>query len=852
MRTWRLTASDPRNLVISADARLGETDYTDDHIWELTLGGGEPSALSLQTTFGLRARSFRMFPRFRGSEPGSANYASILDPNEFRTAPTIELVYPNYLALTFTPLPGIDVKAEYWVPQSHAVAGLVQVTNGASSRRKIQVDWLSILAPGVSSGAGRAATSRSNGERMAAQEIDGCMALAGRTGNLHPVIFLTGGAMPDTPIYPGLTLTYELAPGETCQFAWAQAALAERSASLNLARSQASLLISQDWEALRAHLIMSNANQVEIYTGDPDWDIAFHLAQKTARSLIVGPTGHLPERTFVQVRQPDHGFSLRGDGSDYSHLWSGQPALDAYFLADLLLPGAASLAQGFLVNFLATAGDQPGQVNWRAGPASQPGRRLAFPILAHLAWRIYAVSHDQMFLQAVYPGLLAFIQEWLSNRHDRDQDGLPEWDDPLQAGFDEHPLFSRSTGQAVGLDITTIESPALAALLASECRALEDIAACLGLQLPMGLVERWEQLQQAAQAGWDEAGGCYRLRDRDSHATPALLLLGERLGAGLIPVQQEFDPPARLLVEIQIGSAEEQSRHRSPVAFAYGRIAGPRRENPRSSTANPRRFIEQLPAEKFSWDPERGIFTGDRLYSYIEKLDVQELGPADRVRVYRAGCQELDISLLLPVWAGLADKTQATRLVGETITNPARFWKPAGLVLYASAPGATAPESDRAAEVVDLPWNALVGAGLVRQGFRQEAAELLQRLMPAIIETLKREGAFYQRYRAEDGQGTGEKNALTGLPPVGFFLETLGVRLSEPRTPGQMPEIELTGFNPFPWPVTVKYRGVTIVRQKKKTIVIFPDGQTTEVDADSDTWPAHSLRIAYTAGVTQP
>ncbi|MCC7130869.1 MAG: hypothetical protein IT297_10780, partial [Anaerolineae bacterium] len=75
----------------------------------------------------------------------------------------------------------------------------------------------------------------------------------------------------------------------------------------------------------------------------------------------------------------------------------------------------------------------------------------------------------------------------------------------------------------------------------------------------------------------------------------------------------------------------------------------------------------------------------------------------------------------------------------------------------------------------------------------------------------------------ETGQPAGEFNSLSGLAPLGLFLETLGVRLISSKKVG------LTGFNPFPWLVTVKYRGITILRQKDKTIVIFPDSQTVTV-----------------------
>jgi hypothetical protein len=95
--------------------------------------------------------------------------------------------------------------------------------------------------------------------------------------------------------------------------------------------------------------------------------------------------------------------------------------------------------------------------------------------------------------------------------------------------------------------------------------------------------------------------------------------------------------------------------------------------------------------------------------------------------------------------------------------------------------------------------------------------------MNAIIQTLKREGAFRRYYQSYTGQGSGERNSLNGLAPLGLFLEVLGVRLISPQS------VSLVGFNPFPWPVTVKYRGMTILRQKEKTIVVFQDGQTVVV-----------------------
>jgi hypothetical protein len=95
MRDWSLAPGDPLCLTIAADSRLAIPDYLNDHIWELVLGGGDPPALPLQTTYGLRARSARIFPRF------SENGKSISDPASFALPPTIRRFYPNFIIVEY-------------------------------------------------------------------------------------------------------------------------------------------------------------------------------------------------------------------------------------------------------------------------------------------------------------------------------------------------------------------------------------------------------------------------------------------------------------------------------------------------------------------------------------------------------------------------------------------------------------------------------------------------------------------------------------------------------------------------------------------------------------------------------
>ena len=113
MRDWSLAPGNPLYLTLAADSRLSDPDYLNDHIWELVLGGGEPPALSLYTTYGLRAKAMRVFPRF------SEGKTSVNNPSAFALPPTIRRFYPNFLIVDYSPLPNIDVSTEYWVMESN-------------------------------------------------------------------------------------------------------------------------------------------------------------------------------------------------------------------------------------------------------------------------------------------------------------------------------------------------------------------------------------------------------------------------------------------------------------------------------------------------------------------------------------------------------------------------------------------------------------------------------------------------------------------------------------------------------------------------------------------------------------
>lgn len=782
MREWALKSGDPLSLALVSDARLGQTDYTDDQIWELTLGGGEPLGLALQTTFGLRARAFRIFPRF------SEGDATMTDPADFARPPVLRRLFPNYILLDFSPFPDIDVTAELWVPEPHTVAGRYFLMNRSERDRNIRLEIIGQLTPNP-------------GQRMAPIEIQATTVLAGQTGNLFPLIFVTGGPETGTGSYPSLLQAISLPPGEAHQIVWTHAARLRLEESFTQAREVA----ARKWDAEQTYLELLNASQIEIFTGNPDWDAAFMLTQRNAYSLLAGPGSSLPNISFILARQPDQGYSIRGDGSDYNHLRNGQTPLDTFYLAGLLLPGGVQIIKNILLNFLAVQ-NEDGFIDWKPGLAGQSSHILATPILATLAWRVYEIERDPKFLEEHFSPLLKFFHAWFQPAHDRDSDGIPEWDHLSQSGTEEHPSYSRWYEWSHGIEISTAESPALSAFLYQECQCLKQIATVLGVteELP-GLENTAERLRLAVEIAWDPERCSYHDVDRDSHFSTRKESLGEHNGSGVLWVNRKFEQPVRLLIHID--SATGVNCHPSLIVHGI------------SATGQPR--LKKIPEERFKWFLGRGIFTGERIYQAIEQVEILNLQPEDHIEIYSAGYEQLDQTALLPIWAGIPDSERTRIVVEQTITNPHRFWRPFGLPACIDSP--TAPDAV-VCQSTNLIWNTLIGEGLVRYGYRDLAAELVTRLMNSVAQNLKTFKAFRNNYHTETGQGVGERNTLQGLAPLGMFLNTLGVQLISPQ------QVMLSGFNPFPWPITVKYRGLTVLRLKEKSTVIFPDGQTITID----------------------
>ena len=820
MRTWSLGTGDPLVLSLAADFRLCLPDYVNDHIWELETSGGDPPAISLRTTYGLRARMMRIFPRFiYGGQ-------ILSDPRAFSQPVRLRRFFPNSYSLDFSILPGIAVTADYWVPDSHSVAGRLTITNQREDPLSLLLELCGQLVP-------------LDGQSLAPISTHSVNILSGQTADLAPVLFLTGGPQPGPGPYPSLILDLALASSGSRTVTWSLASLATSKESFEVARG----IAARPWEAEQARIELVNASQtVEVFTGDLDWDAAFALTQKTAFSLFMGSSTYLPHPSFVITRQPDQGYSPRGDGSDYPHLWSGQPPLEMKTLANLT-PGAPRLAEGLLRNYLSIQG-KDGFVDWKPGLVGQRGRWLATPLLATLAWQTFQRTGDIEFLREVQPGLEAFLNCWFDANHDRDGDGFPEWDHPQQSGFEDNPAFSLWQAEGQGADITCTESPALGALLCMETLALSRIAETLNLTKNQ---EQWEKeagrLRRLVGECWDADASLYHLRDRVSHQCPEGKVLAHQFGSGRLTVHQTFPQPVRLLVRLEL----EGETTRRPMVSLHGQ----------DGEINQVEHLKQL---DFRWGTQLAVATTRELYTSLAEVEISGLENTDQLTVSVMDLSAEEITLFLPLLAGIPSTRRALNIV-ERALHPAkrfrgRFGIPACEIIPVPARGEGSPvlaqgeaapdvTSDLVRQAVHIPWNALIGEGMLGYGLRDEAARLTERLMNGVIQNLKDQHGFARAYHATSGMGLGERNPVQGLAPLGLFLDTLGVRLELSRVDrGSTPapgvssiarmRVILSGKNPFPWPVTVKYRGLTVTRRAENTEIVFPNGQTVTLDDPTD------------------
>lgn len=161
---------------------------------------------------------------------------------------------------------------------------------------------------------------------------------------------------------------------------------------------------------------------------------------------------------------------------------------------------------------------------------------------------------------------------------------------------------------------------------------------------------------------------------------------------------------------------------------------------------------ERRKAVQTMWNDEDGFY-----YDYDERTGKQIFVKS--------------VSCLLPLWAGIADKEQARRLVYEHILNPNEFWRPYPIpALAASEPGYSSEhlEGDIGCNWRANTWvptNYMIMHGLLNYGYKDIAEYIAYKTRELIRKSGDRE-----YYLTETGEGTG-LNPFWGWTLLGYFME---------------------------------------------------------------------------------
>jgi hypothetical protein len=786
LRRWTFSEPVPFPLELAADFRLRPTDYVDDQCWEVLPGAGESPALALQTRYGGRAGLVSLVPMW--VHEGRPIYQT----QAYAVPPSLTHFAPGYLCLQAAITPHIALQAEYWALDSHSVGASFTLTNSHAADLQIQLDLIGFVG------------SQQKEQKTATIPLppDGIALALGTLANIQPVVVLEGAAAALTSSSGKISRALTIPKGGQIAVRFVHAALG--SAAASLAHAQQGL--AENWTEAFQRIDQSAAALPDFHTGDEGRDLLLAWSACLLVNAFFKPTTSLPYASLVATRSSGRGYSPRRDGSDYDRSWNGQSPLLAYPAALAIATTHPAAAQGVIRNFLAL--QQPdGWIDSKPGLGGQKQGSLCLPILARLTWGIFQLTEDAAFLRDVFPGLLKHFARWFQKDVDSDGDGLPEWQSEAQTGYVFTPTFATWQGWGQGADIRRVEAPDLAAYLLSEARSLKEIAYFLrDTQAEAQLDTRINALQTALGSLWSAEGGHFAYRDRDTHTTTnGQAILTDARGTDELLPAQPLTPPNRLIVK----------------------VAGGVNLTPRMTLkldgldANGAAISETTDATGFVWSGGRGVYTSQHVYAQIDRATFTGLSRAYRVDVASMDTTALDISALLPLWAGGIAPEQATATLAR-LTDSAHFWQPSGVSMNSARDARFDPRGASGSGAV-WPYGVnLMGEALIEMGEMATAATLLERYLTALQTALKARSAFSEFLASDAPLGLGETHHLAGIAPLYLLLRSYGIRILSPT------KVWAGGAYTWPAPVNVRQYGVLVKRNREGTRIEFPSGSIVE------------------------
>lgn len=747
---------------LATDYHSAEVDLTDDQVWELS-ASGDPPAVALRTSYALRSGGIRVFPQF------TLQGITLTDPHTFAEPVQILERRTNYLLLECTPFNQFNVQLEFWVPSSRVLTGRFKLTNQGDTAMNPGVDWSVLLKP------------LDRGEPMAAVQMGVNTVLRGRSNNLYPVFFLTGGPEALASAHPALEVKMTLEPGASRKLSWALASLDSTEASFTLARQTTSL----PWDVESVKTAMREKNTtIEITSDETGFGEILQESQIKAHQLLVTSPAPPKRLTFFTKRQPDSQNLPVPTRKQELISFSQINAYDAWMLSRILIPGDP-IPLKEIIHSLIDIQQSDGSIPWTVSPSGTASTALTPPLLAGIVCDVQPFLQDSSWLNQVYPPLLRAFKSWFANHETR----LPVWENQLQAGVEQNPLFSNETGRGLGMNPHFIHSPSLDAMLFKECQALRKISQWLNVAEDENwLTKTSDLLSGALNSCWEDDQSTFTYHDTDSGLAYSPEKIHEFSREGVFKLVRNFKVPRRLNLSIpdQAGS----------TGVIRVKLMGWNGQEDRQEELQLRtRFSGQAGIQIVS----------SQLFTRLESIEITGMKPKTRLTLGLAGNNSEDISLLLPLWSGALLQERQSALIGNTLLP--RYLTASGLATF---PLDRVPEQENA---ISPFWNLMIVEGLLMANRRDLAAQVIDALMHAQMDQWQNNGYVSSNFGIKDHRSLGELDSLAGLPAIWPYLRAAGIEKILDK------EIIVSGLNEHLPPFTVKYKGTSLMMNSDLTLI---------------------------------
>ncbi len=715
----------------------------------------ESAPISLMSTLGLQARSFQIMPQV------SLNKIAKERIQDFFSQPCIDLVFSNYVKLTITPFADVQASIEFWVRSGDWVQGRISITNHGETN--------------IEAGARLAArliTLQGNSELKPTRQ--GFQTnLKGQSGSLLVNLIMEGSSK--TVLSPNLALeqSKHLSPGQTLRTLW-QCEIQKQGGEIR--PESRAFPINWDGEIARLEVV-NQSRMVQLITPQSNWDAVFFSNQNQAFQLLrKNAQGHV---------SPDKSRSIHSAFTPTtSSVRTGISGLELWQLVGSLLPAQADLAATLLADYLAKA---------LADLRNNPRSALPFPCLCDLAWRVHQQYQKKEFLLEIYPALKAVCLSWFTPEHDRDQDGIPEWTSIEQCGLTTLPAFDLIDENNMSTRISFTEQLNLAALLAIELQELRKAAQVAEDQETLTTIDNHFTILNAFITRFANKSfetGCL---DFESHRwyPGEVLYQGDLKNFGSKSIY--LKSPARLNLRLK----PSLQLKKLAVFYLHG-------ENEAGE-----QVVEPVDPINLIWLPGSFFYTTNQIFARIDKISNLEIEGC-HLQIHQADLASRDVGLLL---AAHIENDQE-----EAETETTKDWNLKSILTASNygLPENLDPDANK--RVVNMGWNLLILANLIRKDEPEAAFQLLNQLQQAQINHFRLEHNNTDRWSTQNGRFFGLRNTIGGLLPVSLVLELAGIRISNEN------KVTLRGQNPFPWLFKVQYRGLEVTRDGKNAIVRFSDG----------------------------